>query len=100
MPAGGVTLLATGPFRTTMIAGSVGADGSAGIGVAKTTLVHPDTVAAYVDATDIISVAGSLAGGGVGVGVGADVGVITKHTNAYINSGVTATVRGNITVDA
>src|SRR5439155_1861038 len=34
--------------KTTMIAGSVGAAGAAGIGVANTTLVHTDTVQAYI----------------------------------------------------
>ena len=52
------------------------------------------------DTTGIISVAGSLAGGQVGVGIGADAGVVTKDTEAYVASGVTATVPGNIIVDA
>jgi hypothetical protein len=170
---GGVTLSATGTFKTTMIAGSVGAAGTAGIGVSNTTLVHTDTVQAYVggsahvtaggtvsitatasedilsiaagiggggtvgvagsaavnvlnetttayvgpsatihttsgdltvsasDDTSVISVAGSLAAAGtVAVGVGADVGVYTKHTNAYIDSGVTTDIAGNILVTA
>jgi hypothetical protein len=36
----------------------------------------------------------------VGAGVGADVGVYTKSTNAYIASGVVATIGGNILVTA
>ena len=45
--------------------------------------------------------AGSLAASGsVGVGVGADVGVYTKHTNAYIDSGVVTDIAGNILVSA
>ncbi|WP_456654689.1 hypothetical protein [Bradyrhizobium sp. JR3.5] len=172
----GVTVDASSSFTTTMIAGSVGAGGDAGIGVANTTLVHSDTVLAYVgqsakvnaggdvditasagediitiaagiavggdagvagsaainvldettkayvgpgatvttsvgsggnlqisasDPTSIVSVAGSLGiSGGVAAGVGADVGDMTKHTYAYIDSGVTATIDGNITVDA
>src|SRR2546422_414142 len=170
---GAVTLLATDTFKTTMIAGSVGAAGAAGIGVANTTLVHTDTVQAYIgssaqvtaagtvsvtatssedvlsiaagvavggsagvagsaavnvlnetttayvgrsavvtvtsggdlsvsadDHTSVISIAGSLAGGSVGVGIGADVGVYHKHTTAYIDSGVTADVNGDIKVGA
>ena len=45
---GALTLSATGTFKTTMIAGSVGVGGTAGIGVANTTLVHTDTVQAYI----------------------------------------------------
>ena len=53
------------------------------------------------DETSMISVAGSLAiGGTAGIGVGADVGVYTKRTTAYIDSGVTADVEGDIVVDA
>ncbi len=171
---GGVSVSSTSAFKTTMIAGSVGAAGTAGIGVANTTLAHSATTQAYIgssgtvtaagtvslsatagedilsiaagiagggdaavagsaavnvlnetttayvgpgstitttngggltvtasDTTSVISVAGSLAASGTaGVGVGADVGVYTKHTNAYIDSGVTATIAGNIVVDA
>src|SRR5271165_7216 len=173
---GAVTISASDNFVTTMIAGSVGAGGSAGIGVANTTLVLNPTVQAYIggganvtasgtvsvtaaaseslitiaagidaggdvgvagsaavnvlndtttayvgpsaqitttttdltnnpsnlsvnasDDTSVISVAGSLAAGG---SVGAGVGVYTKHTNAYIDSGVIATIAGNILVTA
>ena len=171
---GAVSVSSTSAFKTTMIAGAVGAASSAGIGVANTTLAHSATTRAYVgpnanvtaggslsitatasedlltiaagfagggevgvagsatvnvlsetttayvgpsstitttnngnfsvaasDTTSVISVAGSLAASGeAGVGVGADVGVYTKHTNAYIDSGVTATIAGSIIVDA
>src|SRR5207247_1420256 len=52
------------------------------------------------DHTSVISIAGALAGGSVGVGIGADVGVYHKHTTAYIDSGVTADVNGDIKVGA
>ena len=170
---GAMTIAATETFITTMIAGSVGVGGTAGVGAANTTLVYSpttlayagtgtnltaggsgltvaatqsenilaitagiaaggtagvagsatvavlnDTTTAYIgpqstvvvtgagnlivaasDTTGVISVAGNLAvGGTAGVGAGADVGVFTKHTNAYIGSGVVATVAGNIEV--
>ncbi len=172
---GAMTIAATETFITTMIAGSVGVGGTAGVGAANTTLVYSPTTLAYAgtgvkltaagtglsigatqsenvlaitagiaaggtagvagsatvavlndtttaylgagstvtvngggnlsvaasDATGVISVAGSLAvGGSAGVGAGADVGVYTKYTNAYIGSGVVATVTGNILVNA
>lgn len=171
--AGSVTISADTEFKVTMIAGSVGVAGSAGIGAANATLVHDGTTSAYVgqraiasaggiglkidaqshedilsiaagiaiggsvgvagsaavgvleektsayvgrganitvtngdldidasDVTEIISVAGSIAGGSVGVGIGADAGVFTKTTRAYIDSGVTANVDDNIFVTA
>jgi len=177
---GNISLTATGTFTTTMVAGSVGAASTAGIGAANTTLVHSDTVEAFIgrravidtagatglsvtatssekvitiaaagggagtagiagsavvnvldettkayvdrsaevtaedagasepgvsiaadDTTTIVSVAGSLAiGGTAGIGFGADVNVITKDTWAYIDSGVTADVEGDIIVTA
>jgi hypothetical protein len=172
--SGALGIAASDTFKTTMIAGAIGAAGTAGIGAANATLVHKDTTLAYIgndadvtagdtgasvtanasedilsivagiaaggtvgvagsaavndlnettsayvgqsatvsvtsgdlnviatDTTKIISVAGSLgAGGTVGAGVGADIGVINKATTAYIDSGVTADVAGNIVVDA
>ena len=177
---GGIGISASDNFSTSMIAGSVGAAGSAGIGVANTTLVLSPTVEAFIvggsvisasgtvsigaqttenlitiaagiavggdvgvagsaavnvlndtttayvgpsaqvttttgdinttpsnltlsaeDSTSVVSVAGSLAAGGdVGAGVGADVGDYTKHTNAYIDSGVVTDIAGNILVNA
>ncbi len=53
------------------------------------------------DDTDIVSVAGNLAvGGTAGVGLGADVAVLSKDTFAYIDSGVTADVEGDIVIGA
>src|SRR2546427_8919367 len=57
---GAVTLLATDTFKTTMIAGSVGAAGAAGIGVANTTLVHTDTVQAYIGSSAQVTAAGTV----------------------------------------
>ena len=49
----------------------------------------------------IVSVAGSLAAAGTAaVGIGADVGVITKKTEAYIDSNVTATIKKDIILAA
>ncbi len=54
-----------------------------------------------VDNTTLVSVAGSLAAAGTAaVGFGADVSKIAKTTTANIDSGVTATVKGNIIVTA
>ncbi|HUJ88277.1 MAG TPA: LEPR-XLL domain-containing protein, partial [Burkholderiales bacterium] len=102
------------------ISAGVAVGGSAGVAGSADVNVLDETTNAYVgdgasvtvtgggdlsvqasDTTSAISVAGSLAGGGsAAVGVGADVGTYTKHTNAYIGSGVTATVDGNILVGA
>jgi hypothetical protein len=172
---GNVAIGATGTFTARLIAGSLGFGGTAGVGAANTTLVHNDTVEAFVgnsaqvtasgsgglsvaamssedlitiavgaaiggdaavlgsavvnvlnettrayigqsatittanggvrvtasDATSIVGVAGSFAASGeAAVGLGADVGPITKHTVAYIGSGVTANVKGDIIVKA
>jgi hypothetical protein len=175
--AGGLNINAGGNLDATLVAGSIGGGGTAGVGAAFTTLVHTNTVEAYVgpsahvessadvsinahtyqtiiaisaaggfggdasvagaasintldetthayigksstvnatnntgspnlsvlanDATKIVSVAGSLSGSGsAAVGAGADVSDITKETKAYIDSGVTSTVGGNLTVAA
>jgi hypothetical protein len=48
------------------------------------------------DSTTITNVAGSIAASGeAGVGVGASVDTVIKDTNAFIGSGVTATINGN-----
>ena len=53
------------------------------------------------DETTIVSVAGSVAvGGTAGVGVGADVLSLVKDTQAYIDSGATSSVDGDIDVSA
>ena len=172
---GSLDIAASSTFFTTMIAGSVGLGGTAGIGAANSTLVYGATTKAYSgttavltaggtgisitatestdilaivagiavggtagvagsatvnvvtdvttadvgagdtvtttgagnlvvsasDTSSVISVAGDLAvGGTAGVGVGVDVGVYSKTTNAFIDSGVTATIAGNIQVTA
>ena len=173
--SGNVGLGASGVLDITMIGGALGAASTAGVGAANTTLVHNDTVQAFIgngasvssggatgillsatssediitiaasagaagtagvagsasvtvldeatqafigrsatitatsgsvaldasDDTSIVSVAGSLAAAGTAaVGIGADVGVVTKKTEAYIESGVTATVEKDIVITA
>ena len=64
-------------------------------------LSTPDFWVVANDDTTIVTVAGSLAlSGSAGVGVGVDVATITKTTKAYIDSGVTANVDGDIDVKA
>src|SRR5262249_26335263 len=61
----------------------------------------PDLWVTADDDTTMVTVAGSLsASGSVGVGVGIDVADITKTTKAYIDSGVVATVKGDVDVNA
>jgi hypothetical protein len=117
---GGLSIVATQSENVLAITAGIAAGGTAGVAGSATVAVLNDTTTAYVgagstvsvtgggslgvaasDTTGVISVAGNLAvGGTVGAGVGADVGVYTKHTNAYIGSGVVATVTGNIFVIA
>ena len=60
-----------------------------------------DVVVRAFDDTTIVSVAGSIgAAGSVGVAVGADVLSLIKNTTAFIDSGVTSHVDGDIDVDA
>jgi hypothetical protein len=116
----GLTISATQSENILAITAGIAAGGTAGVAGSATVAVLNDTTTAYVgagstvtvngggnlsvaagDATSVISVAGNLAvGGSAGVGAGADVGIYTKHTNAYIGSGVFATVSGNILVTA
>ena len=64
-------------------------------------LAHPTCRSWQRTRTQIVSVAGSVAvGGTAGVGVGADVLSLTKDTQAYIDSGVTSHVDGDIDVSA
>jgi len=64
-------------------------------------LVTPDLAVIASDETTLISVAGSIAAAGTaGVGVGADVLSLQKHTEAWIDSGVVATIEGDIDVSA
>ncbi|MCK5712808.1 MAG: hypothetical protein KAI25_08840, partial [Hyphomicrobiaceae bacterium] len=97
-------------------AGSLGASGTAGINTlnettrayigklatvdATGTSANPNLNVTANDDTEIISVAGQLSAGTAGVGIGADVGVLTKTTEAYIESGVNSTIDGNIIVEA
>jgi hypothetical protein len=116
----GLSINATQSENVLAIAAGIAAGGTAGVAGSATVAVLNDTTTAYVgagstvtvngggnlivgagDTTDVISVAGNLAvGGTAGVGAGADVGDYTKYTNAYIGSGVFATVSGNISVTA
>lgn len=53
------------------------------------------------DTTSAVTIAGSLAlSGSAGIGVGVDVSTYNKTTKAYIDSGVVATIDGNINVSA
>jgi len=100
-------------------AGSVGVAGSAAVNVLNETTTAsigrnatitttngalPGTPGVTVSATDTtlgVSVAGSLAAsGGVGAGIGADVAKVNKDTEAFIDSNVTATVQGDVVVNA
>ena len=118
--SGTVSITAAASENLITIAAGIAVGGSVGVAGSAAVNVLNDTTTAYVgpsanmtttnggnlsvsasDDTSVISVAGSLAAGGdVGAGVGADVGVYTKDTNAYINSGVIATIAGNILVAA
>jgi hypothetical protein len=108
---GNVTISADGIFSTKMIAGSIGVGSSAGIGAANTTLIHNDTVEAYVgERTTVISggtaglsvtadssediVAISAAGAGAStaaVAGSASVTVLDETTRAYVGRDVTLT---------
>lgn len=100
-------------------AGTVGAAGAAVVNVLDETTIAsigrnatittsngalPGTPGVTVTATDTtlgVSVAGSLAAAGTAsAGIGADVAKVTKDTEAFIDSNVTATVEGDIVVKA
>ena len=124
--AGTVSISAQASENLITIAAGIAVGGEAGVAGSAAVNVLSDTTTAYVgpsahisttttnlnnnpsnlvvsasDDTTVVSVAGSLAASGsVGVGVGADVGTYTKHTNAYIDSGVIADIAGNIEVTA
>ena len=107
--SGGVAIGATDTFSTSMIAGSVGAAGTAGIGVANTTLVLSPTTEAFVVAGSTITAAGAVsitaqasenlitiaagiaAGGDVGVAGSATVNVLNDTTTAYVGPSATIT---------
>ena len=121
----GIEVSATSTEEIISVTASGGAASSVGIAVSPTINVLNETTRASVgrgatvnaqngpaagvpslsvtasDETTIVSVAGSLAAGGTaGVGVGADVLSLIKNTSAYIDSGVTSHVDGDIDVGA
>jgi hypothetical protein len=115
-----VAISATASEDVLSIAAGIGGGGTVGVAGSAAINVFDENTTAYVgpsanitttgsgdlsvsamDTTSVISVAGSIAAAGtVAVGVGADVGVYTKHTNAYIDSGVTTDIARNILVTA
>src|SRR5207244_111351 len=103
---GAITISAQSPFKTTMVAGSVGGAGTAGIGAANTTLVHTATTEAFIGAgaqvsagdtgvsiiarasEDIVSIAAGIGvGGTAGVAGSAAVNVLNETTKAYVGAG-------------
>ena len=118
----GVSIAATTSGDVTTVAASGSAGGTAGVAGSAVVNVIDDTTWAFIgdrakvnviepgspadtqdvtvsatDHTDILSIAGSLAGGGTaGVGAGVDVGTIYKNTRAWI--GASAEVKANDTV--
>ena len=95
------------------VGGSAGVAGSAAVNLltdrttaavahgSRVTVSAGSLVVSAIDDTSVISVAGDLAAGGsAGIGVGVDVGTFDKRTNAFIGSGVTATVAGDVIVCA
>src|SRR6185312_5917471 len=122
LASGTVMIIASDALTTTMIAGSVGAAGTAGIGASNTTLVYTPTTLAYVGDYDTVTAgaaglsveaqqsedlltitAGIAVGGSVGVAGSATVNVITDTTTAHIGHDTTVTVTGtgaDLTVSA
>jgi hypothetical protein len=108
---GDVTISANGTFTAKMIAGSVGGGSSAGIGASNTTLVHNDTVEAYVgerasvtsegttglsvtahSSEDLITIAAAGAGAGTAAVAGsAVVNVLNETTYAFVGKSATIT---------
>jgi hypothetical protein len=118
--ADGVTILADAiDSLVTISAGAAGSEGASLTGSATVNDLN-ETTKAFIDQsatvnavngnisvtasndTTLAGVAGSLAAaaGPVAAGLGADVESITKTTLAYIESGVTATAKGDIIVQA
>src|SRR5207249_9149 len=56
---GAVSIIATGNFDTTMIAGAIGAGGTAGVGVGNTDLIHSATVMAFIGHDADVSAGGA-----------------------------------------
>ncbi|UCD79969.1 MAG: LEPR-XLL domain-containing protein, partial [Desulfobacterales bacterium] len=75
-------------------------DGSARINEDNTGADPGQSVTVFAsDTTDILAVAGAIAGGGkAGVGAGADVGVITKDTQAFIGPAAIVQANNDVTV--
>ena len=115
----GLTVSATQSEDLTLLA--VGGAGGDSVGIAGSadidllvdhTLAHIDSnvtiggstaglAVAATDDTKVLGLAGTLAiGGTAGVGAGVDVEDINKDTEAWVNTGGTATVTGNATIDA
>ena len=63
---GNISITADGNLTALMIGGSVGAGSTAGVGIANTTLVHEDTVEAYIGPS-----ANIVANGGTGLSLSA-----------------------------
>ncbi|MCO6458771.1 MAG: hypothetical protein J5I93_25985, partial [Pirellulaceae bacterium] len=64
-------------------------------------LTPPGIAVVAHDATDLLSLAGSIGlGGTLGIGAGADVGLLNKHTVAFIAADVTAVAENDILVQA
>ena len=110
MAGGSVTLAANDTFTTTMVAGAVGAAGTAGVGASNTTLVHNDIVEARVGDWSTVTTGGNdltvsatsseelitiaAAGGAAGtvsVAGAAVVNVLNETTTAAIGRNVTIT---------
>ena len=121
LASGGVSLSAASAFKTTMIAGSVGAAGTAGLGAANATLDHTGTTLAFIGADstvtadgvdglsisaiaseDILSiVAGVAVGATAGAAGSAAVNILNETTSAYIGPRARVTVTtGNLAITA
>ena len=118
---GNITITADATFSTKMIAGAIGVASTAGIGASNTTLIHTDTVKAYVGQRAVVSTAESLglsidafssediiavaaAGGAAGTAAiagSAVVNVLDETTQAYIanSANITAHSAGSSTPD-
>ncbi len=101
-----------------LVVTAVGGAAGSNVGVAATASVTTlnDTILAAMDGkatadrgdvavaanarTDLIGVAGALAGGQVGVGVGTDVGILSRSVEARIGQGAEVSALGNISVTA
>ena len=117
---GAVTIDTSSSFYTTMIAGGVGAAGTAGIGAANTTLVYSATTVGAIGANDTVTAGGAGLSVGatesenlltiaVGIGVGGTVGVagsaavnvLSETTTAAIGAGSKVTLSaGSLAVNA